>query len=550
MKTIQLNTGARVVTSFAIVLLVMATMSAVAIWRLQAADDAASGLVHERLAKQQLVSEVLGLVRLNGNRTAAIARSDSLEVGDYFQAQLSAGEAELAVRENVLAAFSHDARELARLADIDARKKTYLAARTELLRLKEMGKTQEVAALADAGLETSFKRYTAALEELLADQTAQSAMVANESRRQFFASRNLLIGFGVFALLIGGGLAWALTHSIVRPLREAVRDIVRVAGGDLRPVAHTARKDEIGVLIGALGAMTAQLASTVGKVREGALAMDAASKEMAAANGDLSRRTEQQAGALEETASSVEQLTAAVRQNTEHAHEAHHLAQAASTVAGQGGKVVADVVDTMRAIDGFSNRIVDITSVIDGIAFQTNLLALNAAVEAARAGEHGRGFAVVATEVRSLAQRSSTAAREIKLLIAESVAQVDSGSRLSQVAGATMRDILTSIGNVTTIIAAISEASSEQEAGIGQINSAIIDLDAVTQQNAALVEEAAASAEAMHTQAAGLATLVSHFQQGDDLVPALPAAPPRRTAARRPPRIDRVETFAGVGADA
>lgn len=516
MKIIQLNTGARVVTSFAVVLLVMATMSAVAIWRLQAADDAASGLVHEKLAKQQLVSEVLGLVRLNGTRTAAIARSDSLEVADYFQAQLGAGEAELGLREKALAAFSHDGRELARLADIDARKNAYLAARTELLHLKEMGKTQEVAALADAGLETSFKRYTAALADLLADQTAQSSMVARESSRQFSASRNLLVGLGVFALIVGGGLAWALTRSIVRPLREAVRDIVRVAGGDLRPVAHTARKDEIGALIGALGAMTAQLASTVGKVRQGALAMDAASKEMAAANGDLSRRTEHQAGALEETASSVEQLTAAVRQNTGHAHEAHHLAQAASNVAGQGRKVVADVVDTMRAIDGFSRRIVDITGVIDGIAFQTNLLALNAAVEAARAGEHGRGFAVVAGEVRSLSQRSSTAAREIKLLIAESVAQVDSGSRLSEVAGATMNDILASIGRVTTIIAAISEASSEQEAGIGQINGAITDLDAVTQQNAALVEEAAASAAAMHAQAAGLATLVSYFQQDDD----------------------------------
>jgi methyl-accepting chemotaxis protein len=532
MKNIQLNTGARVVTSFAIVLLVMATMSIVAIWRLQTADDAASSLVHEKLAKQQIVSEVLGLARLNGNRTAAIARSDSLEVSDYFAAQLGAGEAELALREKALAAFKHEPRELARLADIDARKKTYLAARTELLRLKEMGKTQEAAALADAGLETSFKRYTDALANLLAYQTAQSTMVANESARQFSASRNLLIGLGLLALITGGALAWALTRSIVQPLRDAVRDIVRVAGGDLRPVAHTARKDEIGELIGALGTMTAQLASTVGKVREGALAMDAASKEMAAANGDLSRRTEHQAGALEETASSVEQLTAAVRQNTEHAHEAHQLAQTASNVAGKGRSVVADVVDTMRAIDGFSRRIVDITSVIDGIAFQTNLLALNAAVEAARAGEHGRGFAVVASEVRSLAQRSSTAAKEIKLLIAESVAQVDSGSRLSLAAGATMNDILASIEHVTTIIAAISEASSEQDAGIGQINGAIIDLDAVTQQNAALVEEAAASAEAMQVQAAELAALVGYFQPIDDDVAAA-APPPSRNAAPR-----------------
>ena len=412
------------------------------------------------------------------------------------------------------------------LAEAAASKGAYLAVRTELLKMKDQGKTQEAAALADGALETSFRRHAGALAGLLDYQSAQASMVAMESGRQFAASRQLLLGLGLFALAAGAGLAWALTRSIVPPLRDAVGQIVRVAGGDLRAVAAGQRSDEIGQLLAALGDMTARLAATVGQVRTGAVAMDVASGEIAAGNVDLSRRTEQQAGALEETASSVEELTAAVRQNSANAHEANQLAMNASAVADKGGKVVADVVETMAAVSRFAGKIVDITTVIDGIAFQTNLLALNAAVEAARAGEHGRGFAVVAGEVRSLAQRSSTAAREIKTLIGDSVAQIETGRRLTDVAGSTMGDIVASVRRVTTIMAAISASSSEQESGIGQINSAIIDIDAVTQQNAALVEQAAASAEAMHEQAADLAALVGYFQV-EELAAAGGLAPAR-----------------------
>ncbi|MDB5952856.1 MAG: chemotaxis protein [Massilia sp.] len=550
MQMTQLNTGARVVMSFSIVLLVMATMSITALWRLQTANASTADLVHAKLAKQQLTSEVLGLSRLNGLRTAAIARSDSLEVSDYFQLQLTAGEQTQAALELRLASFVPDPAEQARIADLDEQKKTYLAIRADMFKLKEMGKTQEVAELAETRLEASFKRYTGALAELLAYQTRQSSLVVLESARQFAVSRNLLIGLGAFALSIGCALAWMLTRSIVKPLRAAVSVIVGIAGGDLRPAPRQFRTDEIGELLNALGAMTTRLAATVGKVREGARAMDVASKDIASGNGDLSRRTEHQAGALEETASSVEQLTAAVKQNSAHAHEANELARQASQVAGRGGKVVSDVVDTMQAISGFARKIVEITAVIDGIAFQTNLLALNAAVEAARAGEHGRGFAVVAGEVRSLAQRSSTAAREIKVLIGDSGARIEAGSRLTAAAGTTMNEIMLSVQRVTTIMAAISDASSEQEAGIGQINGAIIELDAVTQQNAALVEEAAASAEAMHARANELATLVSYFQLADEQsdAPACVAAP-RRVLARRP-RHAGAGTLTSIGADA
>jgi methyl-accepting chemotaxis protein len=531
MKITQLNTGARVVMSFSIVLLVMATMSIVALWRLQAADASTANLVHEKLAKQQLTSEMLGLSRLNGIRTSAIARSDSMEVSDYFQSQLTGGEKAQATLEEGLAKFVASPTEQARMADVDERKKTYLAVRSQIFKLKELGRTQEVAELADTRLEASFKSYTSALAELLAYQTQQSTLIAMESAKQFAVSRTLLVGLGVFALSIGAALAWMLTRSVVKPLRDAVNLIVTVAEGDLRPAPRQSRTDEIGELLNALGSMTTRLAITVGKVREGARAIDVASKDIASGNGDLSRRTEHQAGALEETASSVEELTAAVMQNSAHAHEANELAKQASLVAGNGGKVVSDVVDTMQAISGFAKKIVEITTVIDGIAFQTNLLALNAAVEAARAGEHGRGFAVVAGEVRTLAQRSSTAAKEIKVLIGDSAAQIETGCRLTAIAGTTMNEIMLSVQRVTTIMGAISDATSEQEAGIGQINGAIVDLDAVTQQNAALVQEASASAAAMHAQASDLAKLVSYFQLADEQ-----SGPPAAvTAARRVP---------------
>ena len=516
MQLIQLNTGARVVTSFAVVLLVMVTLSITALWRLQTANASTADLVHEKLAKQQLTSAVLGLSRLNGIRTAAIARSDSLEVSDYFQVQLTAGEQAQAVQEQRLAKFVPNPAERARIADVDARKKVYLAVRSEMFRLKELGKIQQVAVLADTRLDASFTRYTGALAALLAYQTEQSNLVALASARQFAVSRNLLIGLGTLALSIGCALAWMLTRSIVKPLRDAVSVIVRIAGGDLRPAPHQSRTDEIGELLDALGVMTTRLATTVGKVREGAWAMDVASKDIASGNSDLSRRTEHQAGALEETAASVQQLTAAVTQNSVHADAANELAKQASHIAGQGGNVVADVVDTMQTISGFAKKIVEITTVIDAIAFQANLLALNAAVEAARAGDHGRGFAVVAAEVRSLAQRSSTAAREIKVLIDDSGAQIAAGSRHTAIAGTTMSEIMLSVQRVTTIMAAIRDASSEQQAGIGQINGAIIELDTVTQQNAALVEQAAASAEAMHVRANDLAKLVSYFQLADE----------------------------------
>jgi methyl-accepting chemotaxis protein len=512
MKFLQPSTGARVAASFAALLLIMACMSAVSLWRLQTANDTTSNLVNEKLAKQQLASELLGYAQLNGLRAMSIARSDSLEVADIFQAQLSAGEKSQAALEARLAALPHNAEEQGLLRAVAAKKTAYLALRGEIFKQKDMGRVQEVADLIDNKMDGVAKAYFAALERQLDYQTGEARELARESASQFTSSRLLLAGLGAAALAVGALLALALTRGIAGPLKQAAALTEQVARGDLSVAIEHGRRDEIGQLFDALSHMTERLANTVGKVRDGAMAIDAASREIATGNLDLSRRTEQQAGALEETASAMEELTLAVKQNSTHAREANQLALSASEVAGKGGQVVSQVVDTMESIHDFAHKIVDITGVIDGIAFQTNILALNAAVETARAGEQGRGFAVVAGEVRNLAQRSASAAREIKKLINDSAERIASGSALAQAAGATMDDIVASVRKVTTIMGAISQSSAEQEHGIEQVNSAVADMDSVTQQNAALVEEAAAAADAMHLQAVELAQQVGYFR--------------------------------------
>ncbi|HJV74392.1 MAG TPA: methyl-accepting chemotaxis protein, partial [Noviherbaspirillum sp.] len=300
----------------------------------------------------------------------------------------------------------------------------------------------------------------------------------------------------------------------------------RIASGDLTEAIDTSKSDRSS-LVSAMKMMQDSLAALVVQVRSGTNSIATASGQIAAGNQDLSSRTEEQASSLEETASSMEELTSTVKQNADNARQANQLAASASEVAGKGGAVVAQVVDTMGAINDSSKKIVDIIAVIDGIAFQTNILALNAAVEAARAGEQGRGFAVVASEVRSLAQRSAGAAKEIKSLIDDSVEKVNTGAQLVNVAGTTMEEIVESVKRVTDIMGEITAASQEQTAGIEQINQAITQMDQVTQQNAALVEEAAAASEAMQGQASELAQIVSTFKVDESLVEIPASAVPR-----------------------
>ncbi|WP_426110724.1 methyl-accepting chemotaxis protein [Massilia sp. PWRC2] len=511
----QLKTGPRVLWSFALVLIVMALITGIAVWRLQAAQQNTEYLVKDKLAKQLLTSELLGTATLNGNSALSIAKSDSAETAEYFQTQLDAGDLRGATLTKALAAFPHSAEEAALLQDLGKAHAAYLAVRRQLFLFKDSGRTQEVEQLADSTLKTTFASYAAILAKMLDYQSAQAHQLVLASAVQYQRSVATLLAFGVVALATGAALAWALTRSVVVPLRQAVAIAARVAEGDLRAIDAPRRSDELGQLLDALRHMSARLQQTVRQVRDGAVTIDTATRELSAGNLDLSRRSEHQAGALEETASSMEELTAAVRDNTNNARQANDMALSASQVASEGGAVVRDVVRTMDAISAAAKKIVEITSVIDGIAFQTNILALNAAVEAARAGEQGRGFAVVAAEVRNLAQRSATAAREIKLLIDESVSQIDSGSVLAHAAGDTMAVIVDSVARVTAIMAHIAAASAEQQSGISEVNGAIAAMDNDTQQNAAMVEQATASAAAVQDAAASLAQLVGFFSIDD-----------------------------------
>jgi len=392
----------------------------------------------------------------------------------------------------------------------------------------------------------ALKEATAAQIQVQKDLAAEKA---HEAQATYENTRNLMIVLGLVILAGAALLARWITVSITRPVRHALDVANAVAAGDLTSKVDAKGDCEVAQLLKALKAMNEQLVATVGTVRSSTDAIATASSEVAAGNLDLSARTEQQAGSLEETASSMEELTSTVKQNADNARQANTLADTASGVAARGGQVIQEVVQTMEQIHAASGKIVDIISVIDGIAFQTNILALNAAVEAARAGEQGRGFAVVAGEVRSLAQRSAAAAKEIKGLIGDSSDRVEAGSRLVKDAGATMEEIVTSVRHVADILNEISSASQEQSAGIQQVNEAVTQMDGVTQQNAALVEEAAAASQSLQEQAARLTEAVAVFRldahahaggvtvQRAPIAASAPAAP--RLAAAKPAAAKR-----------
>ncbi|RZI43552.1 methyl-accepting chemotaxis protein [Herbaspirillum sp. HC18] len=404
------------------------------------------------------------------------------------------------------------------------------------LRAKDTGQATE---LLNGRMNELFQPVRDDINKLIALQLDVSKTEYEHSQARYLLVRNSCIAGILFGLILAALVGYWLVRAISSPLNAAIKIAGNIASGDLTQRIDIRSQDETGQLMRALKNMNESLVNIVSQVRTGTETIATASGQIAAGNQDLSSRTEQQASSLEETASSMEELTSTVKQNADNARQANQLAASASEVASRGGEVVAQVVDTMGAINESSKKIVDIIAVIDGIAFQTNILALNAAVEAARAGEQGRGFAVVAGEVRSLAQRSAAAAKEIKSLIDDSVDKVHTGAELVNRAGATMEEIVESVRRVTDIMGEISAASSEQTAGIEQINVAIAQMDEVTQQNASLVEQAAAASESMQDQAAKLSHTVGVFKL--DGMHAVAAQPKTARAIPRPqkPRIEK-----------
>jgi len=413
----------------------------------------------------------------------------------------------------------------------DAKWKQYMQVHDRMIEASRKNETEASRLILEGESRTLFTDASANLMKLVA-LNHDGAMAAAHDAESAYQRALVVLGVVVgLAVLIAVTAAVTLIRSTTGPLAQAVRVAESVAGGDLTARIDRNGRDEISQLMGALGRMQSSLQGTVVNVRGNAEGVATASAQIAQGNADLSQRTEEQASALQQTAATMDELSSTVRHNAENAQQANQLAITAAGVASDGGTVVGQVVQTMKEINASSQRIADIIGVIDGIAFQTNILALNAAVEAARAGEQGRGFAVVAGEVRTLAQRSAEAAREIKTLINSSVEQVEQGTNLVDRAGKTMGEIVNSIQRVADIVGEISSASHEQADGVGQVTQAITQMDQVTQQNAALVEESAAAAESLRSQARMLVDAVAVFRTDGAAPGHTPAAAPARASA-------------------
>jgi methyl-accepting chemotaxis protein len=489
-----------------------------------------------------------GLTESNAVRVVSSLLSSDAALDAAMTAEIAETTARISDIEKRVDAAATDPQERAALDRIAETRKAYIAARDAAGQAKAGGDAAAAQALLGDKVQPAIGTHLAAQQAYVDLQLGHTAAV----RAQSGAERMHLAwaALGVIVLVLGVlVVTTALTvRAICRPMDRLVDVARRIGDGDLDVEVATTRADELGAVQRALAAMRDALRGIVGQVRQSAESIQVASTEVASGNMDLSHRTEQTAGNLQQTASSLQQLTANVRQSADAAAQANQLAASAQTVAQRGGDVVSQVVSTMNEINASSKRIADIIGTIDGIAFQTNILALNAAVEAARAGEQGRGFAVVASEVRSLARRSAEAAREIKTLIGTSVEKVETGARLVQDAGSTMGEIVASVQRVTDVIGEITAAAAEQSQGIGQVNGAVANLDQMTQQNAALVEESAAAAESLKDQAQRLTESMQVFRLSGGAVHLGAAVParPAPAAARPAPVVQTAPAKAGM----
>jgi methyl-accepting chemotaxis protein len=529
MKNIKI--GMRLGIGFGAVIFMMIVIAVIGITRLQAGSGSIDEIVNTTYAKVVLITEIragsdVGARNLR-NAMLATTPEDTTKFLNAMS-ESAKGTREAFGKLDKLVNLPKERELIKEISDAMAR---YVTVRTEVIKLLREGRKDEATVYLFEQVIPVYSVYNAAIDKSVDFQRHSMDEEGQAALSQAGSATLTMIVLSVLAAALAIFLGLIITRSITRPLNQAVKVAETVASGDLSSRIHVSSKDETGQLLQALKHMNENLVTIVGDVRASTDTIATASSEIAAGNLDLSSRTEQQASSLEETASSMEELTSTVKQNADNARQANCLALAASEVAVKGGAVVSQVVDTMGSINHSSKKIVDIIGVIDGIAFQTNILALNAAVEAARAGEQGRGFAVVAAEVRTLAQRSAAAAKEIKSLIDDSVNKVSTGARLVDQAGATMQEIVDSVRRVTDIMSEIAAASQEQTSGIEQINQAIGQMDQVTQQNASLVEEAAAAAESMQDQAGRLAQAVSVFKLDNSHVAA--AAPVRAVVTKQ-----------------
>ncbi|MCP3658106.1 methyl-accepting chemotaxis protein [Herbaspirillum sp.] len=528
----NIKISARLAACFGILVAVMCLIAGVGMQSLHSISKASRIVVEDRYVKIALVMEI----RENVNSAARNLRNAMLgrnpdEAKRYLD-RGAANSAKTTESMNQIEKLISTPRGKELFKAIQDARATYSTSRDKLRELILQQKKEEATEVLFNEVIPKQDRYFDVLNDFVAFQRTLMDESVAEGQQTSDSAIALMLELSAVAILLCVLAAWWVTRSITRPLNEAVDVASAVAQGDLTVQIGETTRDETGKLLASLKAMNQNLHRIVSEVRTGSDTINTASSEIASGNLDLSSRTEEQAGALEETASAMEELTSTVKQNADNARQANSLAATASDVAVQGGSVVGQVVQTMGEINEASRKIVDIISVIDGIAFQTNILALNAAVEAARAGEQGRGFAVVASEVRTLAQRSASAAKEIKALIDDSVSRVDNGSRLVEQAGATMSEVVASVRRVTDVVAEISAASNEQSDGIEQINHAIVQMDEVTQQNAALVEQAAAAAQSLQEQSGRLVETVSIFKLSSQETPR--AQPARKPVPPKP----------------
>ena len=533
----KLKTRARLSIGFGVVLALMLVIAAIGIWRLATVAQATRNMTQTPLAKERMISDWYQAISTGVTRTTAISKSSDLSLLAYFEPSAAETTKTSTNLQEQIGKLLVTDEEKKLFSDIAVDRSAYKAAGAEIAQLRTDGKLFQARNMFEQTFLPASAKYMAQVHKLLDIQRANINSTADDIDGIYRSSRLMLLVLSAVAVVIGMAGATLIARTLLRQLGGepdfATGVAERIAAGDLS-VRIDVEDGDTSSLLYAMKSMRDSLTGIVAQVRSGTDHIAAESQQNATGNQNLSNRTEQQAASLEETAASMEELTATVRQNADHAQQADELARSASSVAVKGGGVVGQVMSTMDEISAASRKIVDIIGVIDGIAFQTNILALNAAVEAARAGEQGRGFAVVATEVRNLAQRSATAAKEIKSLIDASVERVDAGGRLVKQAGATMDDIVGSIQKVTVIMADILGASREQSIGIDSVTRSISEIDHVTQQNAVLVVEAAAVAEALQEHASALAETVSLFKLDAAAVAGISGMVPRRAPSTAP----------------